>query len=369
MDMDMDSIEEIFKPIDGYKDYYISNQGNVKNNKTNRLLKIQKSSGYSMVGLNNIKKRNSFLIHRLVAKAFISNPENKLTVNHINHDTHDNRVENLEWNTQKEQNEHNYNTESEKRKTNRARSVICFDKITNHKTKEFRSLSEASKWLNEESNSNNVESCLAGIRGSLINGWACKGYLWKYNDLENADLEGEIWKEIPEEFTCGKRNYWISNKGRFKNDRDKIVELKNHHQYITISFRNKNNKSTYQLHRIVAQLFVDNSDNKPFVNHIDGNKDNNFADNLEWVTKSENTKHAHDNGLIKKNSRIVNQYDKEGNFIQQFESIKDAGIKLKLDKSSIGHICAKDRPGSNTCGGFVFKYANQDENIKLSNKI
>ena len=85
--------------------------------------------------------------------------------------------------------------------------------------------------------------------------------------------------------------------------------------------------------------------------------------NKEIKTKTENTKHAHDNGLIKKYTRIVNQYDKEGNFIQQFESIKDAGIKLKLDKSSIGHICAKDRPGSNTCGGFVFKYATQDENV------
>ena len=52
----------------------------------------------------------------------------------------------------------------------------------------------------------------------------------------------------------------------------------------------------------------------------------------------------------------VNQYDKEGNFISQFEYIKEAGIKLKLDKSTIGHICAKDRPGSNTCGGFIFKY-------------
>ncbi len=72
---------------------------------------------------------------------------------------------------------------------------------------------------------------------------------------------------------------------------------------------------------------------------------------MTFVTKSENTKHAHENGLIKKNSRIVNQYDKEGNFIAQFESIKSAGIILKLDKSTIGHVCANDRR-SKTCGGF-----------------
>ena len=352
----MQQKEEIFKNIENFPRYYISNLGNVKSVKTNRLLKIQKSSGYSTVGLTNNKKNYGFLIHRLVAKAFIPNPENKLTVNHINHDTFDNRVENLEWSTQKEQNEHNYNTETEKRQTNRARSVVCFDKLTNEKIQEFRSLSDASNWLNVKSNSNNVESCLAGIRGSLNNDWVCKGYIWKYNDLENKDLDGEVWKEIPEEFACGKKNYWISNKGRFKNNRGKIIETKNHNKYTSISFRNGKNMITQQLHRVVAFLFIDKVEGKNFVNHIDGNKDNNCSDNLEWVTKSENTKHAHDNGLIKKNSRKVNQYDKEGNFISHFESIKEAGIKLKLDKSSIGHICAKDRPGSNTCGGFIFKY-------------
>ena len=356
----MDKIEEIFKPIDGFDKYFVSNMGNVKSDKTNRLLKVQKKTGYSTVGLSIINKRYSFLIHRLVAKAFIPNPENKLTVNHINHNTHDNRVENLEWSTSKEQNDHNYKTETKKRQTNRARSVVCFDKSTNEKIQEFRSLTEASVWLNEKSNSNNVESCLAGIRGSLNNNWMCKGYIWKYNDLENKNLDNEIWKEIPENLTCGKKNYWISNKGRFKNNRGKIIDTNNHNQYITISFRNGNNKINHQLHRIIAQIFVSNTENKPFVNHIDGNKDNNFSNNLEWVTKSENTKHAHDNGLIKKYSRKVNQYDKEGNFISQFESIKEAGFKLKLDKSSIGHICAKDRPGSNTCGGFIFKYTEND---------
>ena len=353
----MDNIKEIFIPIDGFDKYFVSNMGNVKSDKTNRMLKIQKKLGYSTVVLSNTSKSYCFLVHRLVAKAFIPNPENKLTVNHINHDTYDNRVENLEWNTQKEQNEYNYNTEIEKRKTNRARSVVCFDKSTNEEIQMFRSLSEASIWLNEKSNSNNIESCLAGIRGSLNNGWVCKGYIWKYNDLETKDLDGEIWKEIPEVLTCGKTDYLISNKGRFKNNRGKIIETKNHNQYTMLSFRNGNNKINHQLHRIVAQLFVPNLNNKPVVNHIDGNKDNNCSDNLAWVTKSENTKHAHDNGLIKKNSRKVNQYDKEGNFISQFKSIKEAGIKLELDESSIRHICAKDRPGSNTCGGFVFKFS------------
>ena len=362
----MEIIEEIYKPIKDFENYSISNLGNVKNNETNKNLKIQKSSGYSTIGLSQKNKRNVFLIHRLVAQAFIPNPENKFTVNHINHDTHDNRIINLEWNTQKEQNQHNYKTETIKRTTCRARSLICFDKDNNENKTEFRTMAEASEWLYKQGNSKCIESCLAGIRHSINGGWLCHGYYWKYNDLECKDLDNEIWKEIPEEITLGKTNYFVSNKGRFKNNRGKIMDLKiSSGHYITVSFRNNDERKTYQLHRIIAQLFVINNENKPFVNHIDGNKENNCAENLVWVTKSENTNHAHENGLIKKNSRKINQYDKEGNFIAQFESIKSAGIILKLDKSTIGHICAKDRRVK-TCGGFIFKYADKDENINLT---
>jgi hypothetical protein len=358
--MELNEETEIYKTINDYENYSISNLGNIKNNTNNKLLKIQKSSGYSTISLNQNNQRNSFFIHRLVAQAFIPNPENKLTVNHINHNKHDNKATNLEWNTQKEQNEHNYKTETKKRTTSRARSVACFDKITNEKCMEFRTMAEASEWLYTKGTSKCIDSCLAGIRHSINLNHICHGYIWKYTDLDCSNLDNEIWKEIPEEFTLGKSNYWLSNKGRYKNNRGKMIDFKSAFQYITISFRNNDKIIVHQLHRIIAYLFVPNLENKPFVNHIDGNKENNCADNLEWVTKSENTKHAHASGLIKKNSRKVNQYDKAGNFIAQFESIKSAGILLKLDKSSIGHVCAKDRPGSNTCGGFVFKYADKD---------
>lgn len=63
----------------------------------------------------------------------------------------------------------------------------------------------------------------------------------------------------------------------------------------------KNNKSTlFSVHRLVALHFVPNPHNKAFVNHKDGNKLNNHASNLEWVTKSENTYHAYETGLLKK---------------------------------------------------------------------
>ena len=64
--------------------------------------------------------------------------------------------------------------------------------------------------------------------------------------------------------------------------------------YIQVSFKGK----TYRSHRLVASTFIENPDGKPFVNHIDGDKENNHVDNLEWVTEKENTEHAIKTGLF-----------------------------------------------------------------------
>lgn len=75
-------------------------------------------------------------------------------------------------------------------------------------------------------------------------------------------------------------------------------------------------------HRIVASAFVENKDNKPFVNHIDGNKLNNHYTNLEWVTSSENMKHAYNAGLLnceaafKKGSQNISSKLKDSDVIQ-----------------------------------------------------
>ena len=105
----------------------------------------------------------------------------------------------------------------------------------------------------------------------------------------------EKWKII-EEFP----RYLISNKGRIKilsTLEDKKVFVKDD-GYIATTLGNGKQSYKY-VHRLVAEAFIKNKHNKPQVNHINGIKGDNRAENLEWMTPSENIRHAIDTGLLK----------------------------------------------------------------------
>lgn len=92
-------MKEIWKPINGYKNYQVSNMGNVKNIITGRVLKGQNNGkGYLFVTLyDENHKGKQIMIHRLIAQTFIPNPNNLPQVNHIDENKHNNCIENLEW--------------------------------------------------------------------------------------------------------------------------------------------------------------------------------------------------------------------------------------------------------------------------------
>ena len=174
----------------------------------------------------------------------------------------------------------------------------------------------------------------------------------------------EIWKDIPDY-----NGYQISNLGNIKNDYIwtgsmyiyKPHTLKPHIDrkgYATIHLKNK----TYKIHRLVALIFIPNPDNLPQVNHIDGNKQNNKVENLEWCSCKQNITHAIINNLINnrydKNYRSskVMQYDKYFNLINCYNSIIEAVEKTNVASSSISQCCSLKRK---TAGGYIWRYADK----------
>ncbi len=95
-----------WKPIEGYSNYMISDEGKIRNvNRTSRH-SVREKGGYFVTDLYKNGKRKTARVHRLVAEAFIPNPENKPEVNHLNGNKKDNRVLNLEWTTKQENMRH-----------------------------------------------------------------------------------------------------------------------------------------------------------------------------------------------------------------------------------------------------------------------
>lgn len=95
-------------------------------------------------------------------------------------------------------------------------------------------------------------------------------------------MQTEIWKNT--EFD----GYTASSLGRVKHNGKLLNSTDRGNGYLTVFVNGKNR----YLHRIIAQTFIPNPENKEQVNHIDGNRSNDCVENLEWVTGLENTKHA-----------------------------------------------------------------------------
>ena len=198
--------------------------------------------------------------------------------------------------------------------------------------------------------------------------------------------EIEIWKSV-----VGYEGYYeISNLGNvlslervieyeyktksgtiIKRSVKKSKKLKTHiceGGYYSTDFQVNGIKETVTIHRLIAEAFIPNPENKPTVNHKDGIKTNIAISNLEWATYGENNQHAVDNnlrqspwtgkfGIDNPKSKPIIQYDKLNNKINEFVNAREAKRITGINYKHISECCLGKRK---TTGGYIWKYNVQE---------
>ena len=181
----------------------------------------------------------------------------------------------------------------------------------------------------------------------------------------------ESWKDIP----GFEGIYQVSNCGRlasFKvNPQGRVLSNVNATGgYFSVVLRYGGKVRYTRMHRLVAEAFIPNPENKPEVNHKDLNKQNTYASNLEWSTYSENVKHAikakpemitgmnHYNQVIR--PKRIRQLNLNGDFIAEYRNGTDAAKASGVCSRNILQVAGKDeyKPGltRKQAGGFIWEY-------------
>lgn len=189
--------------------------------------------------------------------------------------------------------------------------------------------------------------------------------------------EIEIWKNIQ-----GYENlYQISSNGRVKslgngnsnNSKERILKQgKNKYGYCVVKLCNEGKLKSFLVHRLVAQAFIPNVDNKPQIDHINTDRTDNRVENLRWVTNQENC----NNPISKINYSIIQkgkprltlqkpilQFSKEGEFIKKWQSVTQVGDELNIHKGNIISCC---KGKLNTCGGYIWRYTDDYEKLHFN---
>lgn len=320
------------------KSHLVSNTGEVKNIKRNRILKQSLSDGYYRISLSFENSAKTFRVHRLVAEIFCEKRTDIKTaniVNHIDGNKVNNDSKNLEWVTVQENNIH-------ARKlgliTTYRRPVLQFD-MNEKFLNRYISLTEALQKTGV--NHTNILNVCKGKKYCLSAG----GYKWRYESKISDEVPDiSNWKTIN-----NYPNYLVSFHGKIYSKYSKRL-IKNipSNGYYSVDIRSNGKRKRFKVHQLVAQSYIPNPENKKYVNHLDYNRSNNKVENLEWVTHSENMFHA-----SKKRYKKVVQYSKNGTKIRIFDSITGAHNETGAGKSHIVQVCKGKRP---TAGGYIWKY-------------
>jgi hypothetical protein len=273
----------IWKAIDGSPTYEVSTDGHVWRGDLRRELKLfVDADGYTRVTL----ARRQFLVHRLVATAFLGPPPTPAhsTVNHKDRDKTNNDMVNLEYATRAEQSNHVNVTGRQPHADSRV--VVEID-VDGKRVAEHSSIAEAARMLLP-----NVQFGTSTIRGRIKDGKPfTNGHTVAFRDppkiRESRDaLPEEEWKSI----IGAPRSSEISSHGRVRNSTI-IRKPFMSGGYPTIKLNVNQIPRIFSIHRLVAEYFLPKppDDENLVVDHIDGSRTNNHYLNLRWVSRSQNT--------------------------------------------------------------------------------
>jgi hypothetical protein len=354
-----DEAEE-WKTIANTSDTYeCSSYGRFRNKVRGKFINgcLDNNTGYRRVTLHG-KIRGA---HQWIAETFLPNPQQKRTVNHRDKNRTNNHVSNLEWATHAEQNDHKNQEKKSfnvRYKThNNGRCIQRLHSTTLEVKEEYGSMTLACIWIMRYvHNIINIES--KDIRKkvySLATSLSLKlkrrsqknipliigDFIWRFAPIDEQDIDEE-WRDIP-----NLHPYQVSSFGRVRGKRCKILKGNVCSGYNDHKLGGNHLKT----HRLVAQVFLLNPEQKPFVNHKDGNHLNNCVSNLEWVTNSENIRHAYDTGLNHK--KKIAHVTKNGSLIATYDSATRAAYTLNLEQSAISAVC---RGIQKQTKGFYFKF-------------
>ena len=201
------------------------------------------------------------------------------------------------------------------------------------------------------------------------------GMEWpRFEEVPMDNYEGEEWRPV----NGFESKYEVSNYGRvrsidhemkslggYRTVKGRILKQRVEHGYCRVQLSiSKREHPHKQVHRLVAEAFVPNPDNKPEVNHIDGCKTNNCAENLEWATSSENSVHAIENGLQrpKTDEELQKMWDVSSKPVirddgEWYASASKAAEAIGAGRSSVAK--AIRRGGS--IYGHTYRYADEEE--------
>lgn len=167
----------------------------------------------------------------------------------------------------------------------------------------------------------------------------------------------EIWKHIPNLPNCE-----ITQDGKCRNKTTgKLYTPNKIAGYVQYHIRNKDNKR-YYVHRLVAETFIPNPENKPQINHKNGIKTDNRVENLEWVSCKENITHAIKTGLNTQDYLNKPVICLETGIV--YKSTRGAAKTTGFSQGNIWAVCHKKQSKTN---GFTFMFI--DDLLELSNKV